>query len=125
MDEKIQAEIIAIEEKLRAAMLDSDVQILDELLAPELIFTDHLGQLVGKQADLDGHKSGILKLASLEPFDRHILVKNNVAIVSVRMQLAGSYNGNPTSGNFRFTRVWAQSSAGTWQIIAAHSGIIA
>jgi ketosteroid isomerase-like protein len=125
MDEKVTEQIIVAEENLRLAMLDSDLKVLDELLAPELIFTDHLGQLVGKQADLEGHKSGVLKLESLAPDDRHILVKNNVAIVSVRMQLSGSYNGTPTSGNFRFTRVWAQSSAGTWQIIAAHSGIIA
>jgi ketosteroid isomerase-like protein len=125
MDNKVTEQIIAVEEKLRLAMLDSDVEVLDELLAPELIFTDHLGQLVDKQADIDGHKSGVLKLESLEPFDRQIIVKNNVAIVSVRMQLSGSYNGMPANGNFRFTRVWAQSSVGAWQIIAAHSGVIA
>ena len=124
MDDKVTEQIIASEEKLRLAMLTSDVEVLDELLASELIFTNHLGQLIDKQADLDGHKSGILKLMSLKPSDRHILVKNNVAIVSVKMQLTGSYNDTPVSGNFRFTRVWAQSLAGTWQIIAGHSGII-
>ena len=125
MDDKVTEQIIALEEKLRLAMLGSDLKVLDELLATELIFTTHLGELVGKQADLDGHKSGILKLMSLEPSDRHILVKHNVAIVSVKMQLTGSYDRMPVSGNFRFTRVWAQSSAGTWQIIAGHSGIVA
>jgi ketosteroid isomerase-like protein len=125
MCEEVTEQIIAAEEQLRLAMLGSDIKILDELLAPDLIFTDHLGQLVDKQADLEGHKSGVLKLASLETFDRHIIVKNNVAIVSVRIQLSGSYNGMPANGNFRFTRVWAQSSVGTWQIVAAHSGVIA
>ena len=125
MDDKVTEQIIALEEKLRLAMLNSNLKVLDELLASELIFTTHLGQLVNKQGDLDGHKSGVFKLMSLEPDDRHILVKHHVAIVSVKMQLTGSYDSMPVSGNFRFTRVWAQSSPGTWQIIAGHSGIVA
>ncbi len=124
MNDNIEAQIEIVEEKLRLAMIAADVNTLDELIAPELIFTDHLGNLVSKQADLDGHKSGAFKITSIEPSDRHILVKNTVAIVSVKIHLAGSYRGTPTSGTFRFTRVWAQSDAGTWQIIAGHSGII-
>ncbi len=44
-----------------------------------------------------------------------------MAIVSVRMQLSGSYNGSPTNGDFRYTRVWAVSAIG----VAAHIGIVA
>lgn len=106
-------------------MLSFTTSIKDELLAPELIFTNHLGQWIGKQEDIDGHESGALKLTSVEPFERHILLRNNVAIVSVKMQLSGSYEGTPASGNFRFTRVWSQSPEGTWQIIAGHSSIVA
>jgi ketosteroid isomerase-like protein len=124
MNNKVEEQIVEAEEKLRQAMLSSDVKALDELLAPELIFTNHLGQWIGKQEDLEGHKSGALKLTSVEPLERHILLKNNVAIVSVKMQLSGSYEGTPASGNFRFTRVWSQSPKSTWQIIAGHSSIV-
>jgi ketosteroid isomerase-like protein len=138
MDKKVEEQIVEAEEKLRQAMLNSDVKALDELLAPELIFTNHLGQWIGKQEDLAGHKSGALKLTSIEPFERHILLKNNVAIVAVKMQLSGTYEGTPAGGNFRFTRVWARarsvhpfeckpeglSPQGTWQIIAGHSSIV-
>jgi ketosteroid isomerase-like protein len=124
MDNEVKKQIIEAEEKLRQAMLSSDVKALDELLAPELIFTNHLGQWIGKQEDLEGHKSGALKLTSVELFEQHILLRNNMAIASVKMQLSGSYEGTPTSGNFRFTRVWSQSQEGTWQIIAGHSSIV-
>ncbi|MGL5078838.1 MAG: nuclear transport factor 2 family protein, partial [Waterburya sp.] len=81
-----------------------------------------------KPEDLAGHKSGALKLTSIEPLERHILLKNDVAIVAVKMQLSGSYEGTPTGGIFRFTRVWARSEGlspqGTWQIIAGHSSIV-
>ncbi len=56
-----QAKVVQLEERLRQAMLDSDVAELDTLIAPELIFTNHLGQLIGKQEDLAIHRSGALK----------------------------------------------------------------
>ena len=124
MTDKIEDRIIEAEEKLRLAMLHSDVKALDEMLSPRLIFTDHRGHLVGKEEDLAGHRSGALKLNSLSASERQILLTGDVAIVSVRMELSGSYNGTPTNGIFRFTRVWFQSQDGTWQIIAGHSGIV-
>ncbi|MDZ4870787.1 MAG: hypothetical protein CLLPBCKN_000175 [Chroococcidiopsis cubana SAG 39.79] len=124
MSHQIEHQIVEAEEKLRLAMLHSDVKALDELLSPKLLFTNHLGHLVGKEEDLAGHKSGALKLNSLSASEQHILLAGDVAIVSVKMQLSGSYNGTPTNGVFRFTRVWSQSQDGTWQIIAGHSGIV-
>lgn len=124
MDNHIEHQIVEAEEKLRLAMLHSDVKALDELLSPRLLFTDHLGHLVGKEEDLAGHKSGALKLNSLSAAEQQILLAGDVAIVSVKMQLSGSYNDTPTNGIFRFTRVWSQSQDGTWQIIAGHSGIV-
>lgn len=124
MDNEVENQIIQVEEKLRLAMLHSDVEALEQMLSPRVIFTDHLGQLVEKEQDLAGHKSGALQLSSLSASEQQILLTGDVAVVSVKMQLSGSYNGTPTNGIFRFTRVWSQSADGTWQIIAAHSGIV-
>jgi hypothetical protein len=48
MNATMETRILALEEQLRIAMLGSDVGALDRLLAPELIFTNHLGQLLSK-----------------------------------------------------------------------------
>ena len=48
-----------------------------------------------------------------------------MAIVSVRMQLSGSYKGNLANGDFRYTRVWYVSSGGTGHIVAAHIAMVA
>jgi hypothetical protein len=40
-----QAQIIELEQRLRQAMLGSDIVELDALIAPELLFTNHLGQI--------------------------------------------------------------------------------
>ena len=122
MDRTVESQIADAEDKLQAAMLSADVAALDALLAPDLMFTNHLGQLLGKEDDLAGYRSGLLKLKSLEASERQVRVHGEAAIVSVRMQLSGTYDGKPANGDFRFTRVWAISTDGNWQVIAAHVG---
>ncbi len=124
MSNSIEAQIIKAEERLKLAMLDSDVKVLDELLAPELIFTNHLGQVLGKQDDLAAHQSGKFKIEVLIPSARRIQAIENVAIVTVKIHLIGSYEGNDFDNDLRFTRIWNLSSGGTWQIVAAHSSVV-
>ena len=121
----LQAQIVDAEDQLRFAMLSSDVAALSDLIAQELIFTNHLGQLLGKDDDLAAYRSGALKIASLEPSEQHVRALGYVAVVSVRMQLSGTYQGAPANGDFRFTRVWARSQQERWQIVAAHASLIA
>ncbi len=126
MSNSIKTQIVQAEERLRLAMLSSDVNTLNELLAPELIFTNHLGQVLSKQDDLVAHQSGILKIKVLTPSEQHIqLIQENVAIVTVKVHLVGSYAGNESNGDFRFTRIWTFSPSDTWHIVAAHSSVVA
>lgn len=120
-----EAAIIAAEERLRQAMLHSDLAALDELISPDLIFTSHLGQLVGKQDDLDFHRSGLFKLDTLTPSEQRIRLSDGVAIVSVLMHLSGSYAGTPLSQTIRYTRVWSDSNTGHLHVIAGHASALA
>ncbi len=124
MSNPIEAQIIEAEEQLRLAMLNSDVKVLDQLLAPELVFTNHLGQVLGKQDDLAAHQSGTFHIEALTPSERHIQVLENVAIVTVKVHLIGSYDGAGFDNDLRFTRIWTLSSSNTCQIVAAHSSVV-
>lgn len=120
-----EADILAAEERLRVAMLHSDLAALDALVSPDLIFTSHLGQLVGKQDDLDFHRSGLFKLDELTPSEQRIQLSDGVAIVSVLMHLSGSYAGTPFSETIRYTRVWSVSETKPLQVIAGHASAVA
>jgi hypothetical protein len=124
LNKPLETQILKAEERLRIAMLGSDVETLNKLLAPELIFTNHLGQVLSKQDDLAAHQSGTIKINELTPSEQNIRLCGDVAIVSVRMSLSGSYAGIPSNGDFRFTRIWILSSSNTWQVLAAHSSLV-
>jgi hypothetical protein len=119
-----QAQIIELEERLREAMLHSDVAELDDLIAPELLFTNHLGQIISQREDLDAHRSEKFKFTEITPSERQIQLKDGFAVVSVLMHILGSYEGTPVKQNIRFTRVWAISTSGSIQIIAGHTSAI-
>ena len=124
MDNTLEMQIAEAEERLCVAMLGSDVGTLDELLAPELIFTNHLGCVIGKEDDLAAHRSATMKVHELMPSERHIRIYGDVAIVSVRVHLSGCYAGVPSQGDFRFTRVWALSGDRVWRVVAGHSVLV-
>ena len=124
MSKHSELQILEIEERLRQAMLKSDVAELDTLIAPELIFTSYMGQLVSKQEDLAIHRSGILDFRELTPSEQQIQIHEGFSVVSVKIHIVGSYAGEEVDQSFRFTRVWAVSSVGTLQIVAGHVGMV-
>jgi hypothetical protein len=116
--------IAKLEEQLTDAMLTSNYHKLDELLADDLLFTNHLGQPVTKAEDIALHKAGLLKIKLLEKIEETIKTHKNAIVVSVLVDLTGTYEGQNASGKFRFTRVWAETSPQKWQVIAGHSSLL-
>ena len=117
-------EIQECEERLKEAMLQSNVSELHELLADDLIFTNHMGHIITKQDDIEAHKYKTLKINELTLTDQNIKVIKNIAIVTVKASIRGSFNGNNSDNVFRFTRVWIKTANNKWQITACHSSIM-
>jgi ketosteroid isomerase-like protein len=109
----------ACEAALRQAQLTSDVQELDRLVDDALVFTGPNGAIYGKQDDLDAHRRGSIRITRLEPSEERIQRFGHIAVVSVRMEMAGTFEGAAFAGPFRYTRVW-RAQAGSWRIVAGH-----
>ena len=108
------------EQALRQAMLEGNVNVLDSLIADDLIFTDHNGQVMNKMADLESHRSRKLKVEQLEPSEQVIRIYGSTAIVSVLMAIRGRYMDQPFQGKIRYTRTWVNID-NAWKIVAGHS----
>jgi len=115
------SQIAAAEERLRRAMLASDVDALDALVSADLIFTSHTGAVVAKQDDLDMYRSGVLNFQAIDLSAQKILTIGHVAVVSVRARLSGLFGGVAFKEDVQFSRTWCRAQAGHWQIIAGHA----
>lgn len=121
MNESIESEIVRCEEQLRSAMLHSDLSMLDALLKDELLFTNHFGQVMSKQDDLNAHRSGLFTITSITLSDQRMKVAGNSVIVSVLAHIVGEYKGKTSDNHIRFTRIWTKNSSAHWQVIAGHA----
>lgn len=121
MSTELTQQIGQLEERLRLAMLASDTEELNLLLADELLFTNHMGQLVSKADDLAMHRAGVLRLQAVDSSEQQVHGTADMPVVSVRVLLNGSYAGTAFAADLRYTRIWRRSSGGAWQLAVAHS----
>ena len=74
MPTDIENQITIAEERLRLAMLSSNVEALEKLISTDLMFTNHFGQILGKIEDLALHRSGMLKFHTFEPSEMKLKI---------------------------------------------------
>ena len=113
-------QIIELENRLIQAMKGSNVNELDALIDDELIFTGHDGRLYTKEMDLQAHREGNIAIFELTTSEQVIKIIDDIAVVSVRKDISGSFFEEVQVGIFRFTRIWKYKN-GKWRIIAGHS----
>lgn len=116
--------LLAAESRLQQAQLASDVAVLDQLLHPALTFVGPDGSLSDKAADLDAHRSAVIRLHALEPDDVFAQVVDGVGVTVLTARLAGSYQGQVFDSRMRYTRTWVCGD-GAWRVLAAQAGMIA
>lgn len=112
------AEVVALEARLRAAQLAADVDELDGLIDEGLLFTGPDGQLAGKSEDLAAHGSGAVRFRAHVPEELRVRrVGPDVAITALRARLAVEVGGTLHEGTYRYTRVWAREDGGRWRVV--------
>ena len=116
--------LLECEAALRRAQVASDVAEIDRLVDEELVFTGPDGALYSKADDLEAHRTGMVRIARLEPSEERVQRFGSIAVISVRMDMAGSFRGEPFAGPFRYTRVWCARPEG-WRVVAGHVSAVA
>jgi ketosteroid isomerase-like protein len=115
------AELVALEEALRAAQLAADVTAMDRLISDDLLFTGPDGQLGTKAQDLDAHASGLVRFRVHKVTELRVRrVGADVAICALRTWLEVDVAGQRTAGWFRYTRVWAREADTGWRVVGGH-----
>lgn len=98
--------IVDYEEQLRKAMLTGDVTTLAELIDDNLIFVNHFGQILTKEADIEAHRSGLLNFTDIKILDQKVILLENSAVTVTRAALKGTIGTEPIEDEMCYSRVW-------------------
>lgn len=103
------------------ARINGDVTFLEKLYAKEFVITGADGAIVQRDADIALFAKREIKPEFIEDDDLNISVyRPDVAVVTGRETLRGTYKGNFGEGSLRFTNVFVHRDA-RWQLLSNHS----
>ena len=101
-------EILELENRLYEAMKESDLNVLDELLHDELLFVLPSGETITKEMDMETYKSGNLKIVELKPDVKKLNIIDDVAVITLDMEIDGIFNSESFHAKFRYIRFWKE-----------------
>ena len=105
-------DILNLENKLYEAMKNSSVETLDKLLHNDLLFIVPSGETITKEMDLETYRTGDLKIVELIPNIEQLNVIDDLAVITLKIGLKGSYNNQPIDAQYRYIRFWKNFSDG-------------
>lgn len=101
-------EALAAEDQRYAAQLQSDVGVLERLLADDLVYIHSNAQVDSKQAFIDSLRSGAVKYLSMKRSDTRVRTFGCVAVITGLANYEVHFNGKDLSVELRFHSVWAR-----------------
>jgi len=117
-------ELTKIEQKIVKAWLEADRNTIDSILASDWSVIDLTGRVLTKAQVLQELGSGDRKIESGSVDNLNVRTFGNIAIVTGRSILAGTYQGKRVSVVQRFTDVFANRN-GHWQVVASQGTQVA
>ena len=116
--------LLAIDASWNSLRLESDVEGLERLLCDDWLLTHSDGRVQDK-ADYLGELSRRTRAnQAIGNEEVEVRLQGDTAVVTGTSVQAGTRNGQPWSGRFRFTRTWIRRE-GEWRMLASHSSRIA
>ena len=117
------AEIRAIHQARLAAILNSDFNTLENILADDFVVTFPNGTVGNKASYLGGQRSGRLLMTSATHDDERIRVYGDAAIITGRTTGKLLVEGKEQPLLIRYTHVYVKQS-GKWRMMAQHTSPI-
>ncbi|MDR7342191.1 hypothetical protein J2X14_000579 [Pantoea alhagi] len=112
-----------LENRLIDAMIHSDTETLDALIADSLIFINHVGQNVTKTQDLAMHASGLIHIQSMTRESFQACEYRDCLVVDTCISITGTYAGQSANGRFHHLRTWAVTGE-QWQVVGLKSSVV-
>lgn len=105
------------ERQWKQALMAGDAAMLTSLLSDSYVGIGPDGTIFNKTEEIDASVSGSNRLTRVHVEDRKIRIYGTTAVVTSKVDVAGTFAGKPVQGQYRYTRVWA-FSRGQWRVVS-------
>jgi hypothetical protein len=118
-DKAVEQTIAKLERAWVSAIIDKDLGMLDELLAPEFAGTGPNGVTFSKGIAIADLKSGSYVVDKMSLDEISVNVFGDTAVAFTSQEEKSRYGDKDFSGRYHFTNVWVKRN-GNWQVVASH-----
>lgn len=117
--------ILRLENEGREATLKNDIAANDRLLADNWLNVNPDGSVTSKARLLELLKNSSFTILSIDNDDVSVRAYGDAAVVTGRSTTKRAGQGSEIiTRQVRFTRVYAKSKHGRWQVVSAHNTLI-
>ncbi|HZS44749.1 MAG TPA: nuclear transport factor 2 family protein [Blastocatellia bacterium] len=113
------AEIRRLDDQVRMAMLQKDIQALKHLCSEDFVVTNPFNQVVPLQQVLQAVEAGRINHSAFEREIEYLRTYTDSAVVMGRETVVD----DGRTINRRYTEVWLKQD-GRWQLVARHANIV-
>jgi ketosteroid isomerase-like protein len=117
------ADIARLEDERYAAMLGKDIDALERLLHPELVYMHSSGVADDKASYIAGVRDRVWDYTSIARSDQTVRLHGALALVFNRLKISLTVRGIAKTLDNRALAVWV-ADGGSWRLIALQSGMV-
>ena len=110
-------QLMKLETDRASAVVKGDVTTLEKQTSDDYSLINMNGQISGKAQMVNAFKTGQTKLTSNEVSDMKVRVYGNTAVITGKVDVAGTMAGKDTKAQIMVTRVYVKKG-GQWQSVA-------
>jgi ketosteroid isomerase-like protein len=121
--DKLTEELTELENRLIKGWLDQDRTAIDNLLSEDWAVIDPSGRLLSKAEVLEEMVSGARQIESGLIDQLRIRLFGDIAVITGRTSVTGTYQGSRSTVKLRFTDVCERRNT-AWQVVASQATLL-
>ncbi len=117
------SEVLDVHKARVRALVEADLETLDQIVADDLTFTTPHGTVLTKPMVFDSVRSGKMNVSRMDVFDLVVREYGNTAILTYRTETTYTDNEVLVDGSVRSTTVYLRRNS-KWKLVAAQQSMI-